>query len=752
MQARSGVATTIKTLLQASVMSYGLLQAQASAQTTTVDAEPTDKNELQEVIVTASKREQNLQQVGTAVTALGAEQLAALGESDLTAITDRVPNMQFNQYSPTVTVFNIRGVSQNDYSDAQEAPIAYYNDGVYVSSMGAISGQMFDLARVEVLRGPQGTLFGRNATGGLVQSISAAPTPEFSAYLQASGGSFGEYSSEGAFSGPITDGVRARLSFFTDDDRGYVTDAPSGTRLGNTRAYGGRLQLAFDTPGDGNVLVKLWTNRNDHERPADYYTVPSYPNALGLGVIEPTTYNYWGTCPGCDILGYRSPYLNNPYVISINQLPYFTRTYYGATVTYTGNLFGQRLISISNFQGLRKDYGEDSDGTPNNLVDYFTRQWLTQESEELRLEGTGDKLQWVFGVYGLNILSNNGYEVDSSAIGSMDQYHSHTHTRSGAVFGQAEYKLSERFKFIGGLRGSYDTKDYEYNVLQLVTSVPNQYVGFNTTTYPNLAAQDYENWSGKLELDYAPSDSQLYYGTISRGTKAGGFSTPGSIPAISVQQFVDAIPYKQEVLTNYEAGLKLTMFDKSTRLNASAFHYDYHDYQAFSVIGTYTEITNNNAHVNGAEIELTNTPTKGLVLGGFASLLSSRVYNIITPSGIPEDPEMPQAPHYSLGLTLDYMLPTAVGKFTLNTDWKYNGPMYWEIFNAPADREPGEGWGDVRISLVPAAAGRWEFSVSVKNVTNKYYHIYGSDLSALGFEQLTSARPRWVLGSVRWEL
>jgi iron complex outermembrane recepter protein len=724
-----------------------VLPGTTPAETTTSDSAQKD-NQLEQIIVTASKREQNLERVGTAVTALSESQLVAMGKSDLTAVTNRVPGMQFNQYAPTLTVFNIRGVSQNDFTDAQEAPVAYYSDGVYVSALGAISGQMYDLSRVEVLRGPQGTLFGRNATGGLVQTISALPTPEFSGYLQAAAGSYGEYTTEGAVSGPLSDSVRTRLSFMTDDSQGYVHDVVSGLSLGTARAYAVRSQFDFDLPNADNLLVKFYVTRNDHERPADYYTVPSYPNQLGLGVILPPNVNYWHTCPGCDILGYRSPYLNDPYTIAINHLPSFTRTYFGGTATYTGSLFGQKLTSITSYQGLRKDYSEDSDGTPQTLDHYFVHQYFTQESQELRLEGTTDRLFWVAGLYGLAIDSNNGYSADLSGLGAEDYYKNQTHTHSGAVFGQIEYKLRDDVKLITGIRGSYDHKEYSYYIEQLATGSPAESVLFDSNTYPSLATESFKNWSGKLEVDYTPSEDALLYASVNRGTKAGGFASPGSIPN-TVSQLVNALPFNQEVLTSYEGGLKLTMFNGSTRLNAAVFHYNYEHYQAFSVIGIFSEITNNDAQVNGGELELTTTPVNGLVLNGFVSLLRSRVYDIVAPSGAIINPEMPQSPHYSLGSSADYTLPTSVGSFKLSGDWKYNAPEYWEIFNAPADREPGEGWGDARLAFVPASNNKWEFAVSVKNVTNKVYHIYASDISGISFEQFTMARPRWVLVSAR---
>src|SRR6201992_637449 len=155
------------------------------------DENPAEGDKLAEIVVTAQKREQNLQDVGTSLTAFDSNSLQQLGLKDVTSVVGQVPGLQFNQYGDTVTIYNLRGISQNDFSDHQEAPVAVYTDDAYVASTGALAGSLFDIQRVEVLRGPQGTLFGRNATGGLIQYVSAAPTDTPEGYMELTGGNFG---------------------------------------------------------------------------------------------------------------------------------------------------------------------------------------------------------------------------------------------------------------------------------------------------------------------------------------------------------------------------------------------------------------------------------------------------------------------------------------------------------------------------------------------------------------------------------
>src|SRR5271166_453259 len=219
-------------------------------------ADTGETSKLEEIIVTAQRREQNLQDVGTSVTAFDASSLERLGLKDVTDIVGQTPGMQFNQYSATVTVYNLRGVSQNDFSDHQEAPIAVYSDDAYIANTGALAGSLFDLQRVEVLRGPQGTLFGRNATGGLIQYVSKQPTDDPEGYVEVTVGNYGLIQTEGAVGGALSDRVDTRLSFSTSDRDGYITNR-IGASINNQKQYAGRLQFKIKPSDDGEILIKL---------------------------------------------------------------------------------------------------------------------------------------------------------------------------------------------------------------------------------------------------------------------------------------------------------------------------------------------------------------------------------------------------------------------------------------------------------------------------------------------------------------
>ena len=715
-----------------------------------------------EIVVTAQKREQSVQKVGIAITALGKDTLHAIGRQDVTALEGQVPSLAVNQYSPTITVFNIRGVSQNDFTDAQEAPIAFYDDDVYIASLGAITGMNFDLERVEVDRGPQGTLFGRNATGGLVQFTSAKPTAKTEGILTVTTGSYGQVATEGALGGSLGEGVRGRFSFTTNNAGGYITNT-QGPSLGNSKFYAFRAQLAADLSPRDKLSFKVQMLRNDHERNAGLYSwVATYPDPnnhlLGNyaanvpGGNPGVFYGVPGAAQGTDANGYVNT-SGSPFIQSEDRTPWFDRTFWDVSAHYTHDFGAFQLTAISDYQHLNKYYGEDSDMSPLASFEYATDQSFYQASEELRLGGKTDKLNWVLGLYGLNIHTTNAYTVVSPAnafpgVGLL-QYGGSLNTTSFAGFGQLEYAVTPTVSVIGGLRYSHDRKHDEFRdsdngtlIFDWATTIPD---------VANLRYATFNNWSGKAEIDYKPTSTALIYASVNRGTKAGGFGTVSSpVPytdstAVSLATgapLVQSIPFGQEVLTNWEGGFKLTLLGRTTHFNGSFFYYNYGGYLAFQNIGVNQYITNLQAYAHGAEFELNTRPVAGLYLGGFLTLMSSTVKNITLPDGSLADRVLPQAPGTSLGWQAHYEFPAGPGKLGIGTDWKYEAGQYFETNNAPDDYEPAHTVGNVRVTY-SLQNGKYEIAGFLNNVTDKIYRIYNLDLSGLlGSSNQTFARPR----------
>jgi iron complex outermembrane receptor protein len=740
--------------------------AGASALTPVYAADTSENERLAEIIVTAQRREQNLQEVGTSVTAFDAGTLERLGLRDVTDIAEQVPGLQFNQYGATVTIYNLRGVSQNDFSDHQEAPVAVYADDAYIASTGALAGSLYDLQRVEVLRGPQGTLFGRNATGGLIHYLSKQPTDSPEGYVQATAGNFGTFQSEGALSGPISDTVAARASFSTATHTGYVSNRV-GHSVNDQRQYAGRLQLRIKPSDKGEILIKLHALTNDHETAGNYSWASSYPDSTtGRGVFAP---------PGTpDFGGYVNP-SSDPYSQSEDRRGLFNRTVWGANVHVNWNFDGFTLTSVTDYLRLQKRYGEDSDMSPNPIFNYDTGVHYQQFSEELRLNGTSGALHWIGGLYYLNYRTTN-FELtvlpdtifvpfyQAPLFYGTGLANLTLKTNSPSVFGQLEYDFSEHWTGIIGARYTIDDKEYTYNYrcnvcgAQDANSPP--FSGFPQTLnysaasgYPD-AKKTYNIPTGKLELDYKFDRDHMVYASVNRGAKGGGWSAPSSgyVNLNPAYTFLPVLQmrYDQERLTSLEAGFKSTFWDGAARLNGSVFYYDYKNYQGFFLDVATQVVENINAKVKGGELEFALVPVRGLNLQLGLSRLDSRADNVPTPSGVLVTSQLPQAPPWSVNAVARYEWPAFGGHLSAEADVKWNDKQYFELINAQVDFEGSYALANARLGYV-SGDGRWDLSAYCRNIGDKAYRVYNLDLSGfLGINQSVYGTPRLFGASVAY--
>ena len=717
---------------------------QASVVESGLDNDLTRPAALDEVVVTAQKRAQNLQQVGTSITAFDSVDLARLGFSDTTDVVRQVPGLQFQQFAPSITVLNIRGVSQNDFSDHQEAPVAVYSDEAYVASMGAISGSLFDTERVEVLRGPQGTLFGRNATGGLLHYISKAPTDTPEGYVEVTGGRFAQINTEGAISGPLAQGIDARFAFATARHDGIISNriGPDG---GSQNQYAARLQFLFKFDDDDSFLLKIHEIRNIHEVPTAYSWTPAYPNSQGLGVLLPATVNYWGTCPGCDIYGYRNP-SSDPYNQAYGRsgAGIFDRSVYGATGRLTMHLGGVTLTSVTDHQRLNKRYGEDSDASPNLIAWYDSWQSYRQFSQELRLNGQLGPVNWIAGVYYLDMLSNDRSENPLPAflggyVGNLYE----VKTRSGAVFSQGEWDITNHWTAILGARLTEDRKtdNYEFYAPTPATILYRFNPGLS-----DLAKRTWRLPSGKAELDYKFDKDVMLYASINRGVKGGGFAQPTAAAPANVGQ----LAFNPEKLTSYETGFKSTLLEGRARLNGDLFYYDYADYQAYTQEGLNQAIVNVQARVKGGELELAIVPARGLELRLGISALSTIARNLTLPAGQIADRVMPQAPKWSVNALARYQWTALSSTWSIEGDAKSDTATYFSTFNSPADREPAHSVANIRAGYTNSS-GNVDVSVFCKNVTSRRYRVYDLDISSISIMVAAYAPPRWCGASFSYQ-
>jgi iron complex outermembrane receptor protein len=705
---------------------------------------------IEEIVVTAQRREQNVQEVGIAVTPLGEKALSELNITTATDIVKAVPGLKMNAYSSAQVVFNIRGVSQNDYGDQQEPPVAVYQDDSYSSSINLASFPVFDLARVETLRGPQGTLFGRNATGGAIQFISNTPTEEFEGYANLTVGNYNAVILDGALSGPLSDAVQGRIAFIVNQDDGWMESIVPGVpdRGGNDH-YALRGRLAWQ-PGDAtdvDLIVRYL--KADKETQAGLYShEPACPNAEFQGEFTPpdVACAFWGTGPGESGTGFREDSIipsrgGDPWKTAETEPSYVDREIFGAQVRVDSDFGGATFTSITDYQTSDKFYTEGGDASPDEGVYFFQGSDLDQISQEFRLSWTAGDHQFVAGVFGM--------QVDGDYIGKFaDPFYGYDpdvsftqETTSYAAFFQGEWSLSERLKFIGGLRYWHDTREGSYfgtapevpGLTPPVTIIfgPDEIFPNNPDVLVSTAdaERDFDDVTARVELDFRVSDNALLYASYNRGSKSGGYTFSTGTPYNpNEEEFLNGIPFEPETLNAYELGLKSNLGGTMT-LNLSAFYYDYKDYQAFAQLGPVQTVINQDAEAQGLEVELNAYPTDRLTLQLGASFMDSEVKDILLPDlATVVDHDLPQAPSVSANALARYEFPVGGGTASIQGDVLYTDDFCFTVLCAPVEAEESYTVANARIGYA-APDGRWEIAAFVNNLFEEEYRVYAFDSS-----------------------
>ena len=729
---------------------------------------PSAQEEVDTILVTAQRREQRLQDVGIAVSVVGTQQIAAMGLRDSTDLVRAVPSLKLNEYTPSAVVFNIRGVSQNDFGDAQEPPVAVYQDDSYASSFVSSGFPMFDLARVEVLRGPQGTLFGRNATGGAIQFISNKPTKEFEAYVTAGYGSYDTVNAEGAVSGSINERMQMRLSGMAVDGDGYLTSVIPGVKSrGAEHHWAVRNIIAWQPTDKVDVELNVRYARNPHERSAGMYSwEAAYPNANGQGTYLPANQvnpllGDPTAAPGTDLGGYRNdaisvPRGGKPWRVAATGPSYTDRSLFSSNLKVNFPVGAFQVTSITDIQTNQKDYLEDASASPNNVVGFRQGADVQQFSQEVRASAAFGNHELVVGAFGMAIDGAYTASYFFPIYPFIPDVNFTQKTKSFAIFAQDEWTLPKGFKAILGARYWKDNRTVNYSAIddtgEIIRFNTREVVAINGSTglsamdgvtlKPSDADKDYSDYSVRAQLDYKPSDNLLVYASFNRGTKSGGFTLSTSTPTAGYEAFfLNGIPYRPEVLNAYEFGLKATL-PKRTTLNLTAFHYDYSDYQAFTQYGLVQTVVNREAKQDGFEAELTTRPIRGLTIQANASLLDNVVKDVSLPNGDVRDRKLPQAPKVSGQGLVRYDMPTAMGDISLQADAQYTGKFCFSVLCSPVEQEGAHTVYNARIGFTPRNKP-WEASIYINNISSEIYRVYTFDVSAYtGQIPSVYARPR----------
>lgn len=736
---------------------------------------------MEEVIVTAQKREQSLQDVGVSVTAFSGDNIKELGFTDSTDIAGQTPGLNIGTpvgegNNPSIV---LRGVGLNDFSDNNEGPIAVYKDDVYLGAMAGQTFQLFDMERVEVLRGPQGTLYGRNATGGLVHFISKRPTEELSGNIDLTIAKYDQIKFEGAISGALTDAIQARLSVATNDHDGYV-DNRIGKDANEADSWAYRLQLNFNINEDVSLLL------NAHAGDSDTIA-PKYSHE----VVDPSGFDFWGYADN-DSDPFEGDYGRDGTLEIETQ---------GYNATLNWDLENMSLVSITAWEEMEKFHQEDTDMGPLPALEPTFAADYEQFSQEFRLSGEFERGNWTAGAYyfesdvegdyalqvryfgGLiNFLDSlpaaaGGFEGGLGLVGApfpdgdllnfVDyDVNFQQDTESWAIFGQFEYELSDSLRLTFGIRYTDEEREFEYtnaigpdgsvltDFLLAVGAIDpaNNFVfdfskGGADVIAGNTNDIDNDNLSGKIGLDWDISNDVMMFATISRGFKSGGFNAgfmDGDMQAAR-DNFGVNVQYDEETLTSYEIGIKSIFADGRVRLNATAFYYDYEDFQALSFFGISQFLVNSDADVKGGEIELVAQPTDGLEFQLGASFIDSNVDEVLdlNTGQLLEDREMVLSPDFSMNGLARYEWDAFGGNMVVQADFNYQGDHFFDITNIDIAKEDSYTVWNARVAY-KTSDEKWQIALFGKNLSDREYRVYTFNFTgAGGFNQQFFAPPRW---------
>lgn len=706
-----------------------------------------------EIVVTAQRRAQTLDKVGISITAFSGDQIQSMGISSATELAARTPGVVLESSGGSGLNGNLtmRGVAATDFVANQESPNAVYFDDIYVSSPYETNFPIYDLERVEILRGPQGTLFGRNSTGGLANFITKKPSDEWNGYVDVTLGSYNQRRMEAAVGGPISNRTAFRLSGLFDYADGWWKNA-EGRNTNQSRYWGIRAQLKHELSDTIRAYLSFSYDRNPRALVGTYDAQPAYLNASGQPELLPADVDAYGTGLGNDLTGYRDPY-PGARKSAFNSSGFLKKERISPTLKLEWDIAdGITVSSLSNYTKFRFDYAEDCDGTPIDACYYPSGQRLRQWSEEMRIAKDGDHFNWQAGVYVLDIKQNNYQRYEFPAYAGTpfafnDENLFSQHVRSYSLYAQGDYALTDRLKVTIGGRILHDKKTFSSQVYyhevgdgttDVVYNPALLVYDFSKATVGNLAKHSEWLWSGRAQLDYTASSNALIYASVSRGVKGGGFnSNLGSTTSI------EDTPFQNETMIAYEAGTKLKFFDRAVRLNLSGFYYDYSDFQAFQLQGLTSFVTNNDARMYGGEVELTVTPMRGLDLSFGAAYLRTKIYDVNTSYDGIRDQQAVNAPRWSLNGTVKKTFELGDNALSLIYDVNYQTKRFSSVDNNFLNTLPAAAIQNARINFDLKNYG---ITVSgfVKNIANTAKQVSAFDyLAVFGTRIVTYVPPRW---------
>ncbi len=708
------------------------------------EAQPAEEEGV--IIVTAQKRTQSTLDVGINIAVLGAEAIAAQRIDDATDLVALAPNISIKENVPgLVPVVTIRGVGLNDFSATNNPSAGIYVDEVSLSSLALMNFDFFDLDRMELLKGPQGTLYGRTATAGALNIFTARP--DFRGTSGSISGTLGNYELkeiEGHINLPVSDTISFRIAgkgIFQDE--GFWFNERLDRDIGRREVLLGRAQALWVPSDRFEWLVKAEVQRGRSELggPEFFGAIPTPQTPAGV------------PCPGSpqcsDFLGY-SDRDGDPFRGSWSVDPAYNVDQLNLTSRIEADLGFATLTSITGYINFDRQWSADTDAGPFAQLDFRAEDKVEQFSQELRLAGEGQAATWLVGAFYSEDDIQTTYAGDLSALLNTTTFtFSDQKTTSAALFANAEWSLSETLSVVTGLRYTDEERSNMGGTTDLVSRPPASFltlVPFGSPPIP-LAVSNAEisdtNWSWKLGLNWTPSDDTLLFASATQAWKSGGFFAGVATSSAQLE------PYRPEKIVAYEVGAKGRLRAADLSYSVSAFYYDYSEVQTFireDIGGIPVQRLGNvdQAEIYGLDADIAWQPSAipGMRINLGAGLLDTELGAFLAGAGpVAAGNRLPDAPSFTFngGASYDVEISQSLTA-RLNLNGRYQSSTFRDALNDPIIEADGFWTLDARLSVL--REGDWDVSLWGRNITDERYVTQGVNQLPFGLGFRVYGAPR----------
>jgi iron complex outermembrane receptor protein len=719
---------TIVMLLASTSALAGNEDTQSAAPSGTLDAGQQAKG-VQEIVVTAQKRSQSIQSIPIAVSAFSGSSMAATGITNVQALAASIPNVNIGQ-QVGVAQIAIRGIGLDSLATAVEGSVAVNKNNVFMSRPVAALSSFYDVERVEVLRGPQGTLYGRNATAGSINIITRDPTATLSGYEEATVGNYGEWQTTGALSGPLAgDTLLARVAYDVEGRGGYGENIANGSAIDNLRTQAVRTTIVAK-PSDRLKVKLIGDFHREHDASGGYHYFGAAGVAADGSPLTPT---------GIALGGTAAPDIRD---VSNSTSAYFHERDAGVTADISYSLGDITLRSITAGEFVKYVSNTDLDGTDYALAPLTQGENSRQFSQELQASGSTPSSQWLVGLYYFHEFNRNFISIspyNDSAFGGPGVQRQGflaggtLKTDAGAAFGQYRRRLTSALSVTIGARYSIERKAIDNSLSFDLTnpysvSGPRTYIGSCAVGEASdicVPHKTFKAFTPRFVVEYKVNPQVLFYASASKGFKSGTYNMQ------ALQRPVDP-----ETVWAYEAGIKSTFLGGLLRTNATGFYYNYSNLQVNKIVNAGQILENAaKARIWGIELEMTAKPTDRLELNLSASRLDAKFRKFVSVDparpagdGVTMDDGVPafnlagntleRSPKWTLDATAQYHVPVGRHTLTLVGDYAYTSKVYFSPFDRDIVAQDGHSKINASIRL-NTADGRWEISAFARNILNK---------------------------------